>query len=137
MITGAAGFIGSYLVQEILRTVTPVTVIGIDNMNDYYDVPIKERIHLIEYCYQKQKNIYYNFEMIDVVSQGAKYVTLDDKSLVMYTAKDLTMEQRIAKRLMDLALSLVGLVIASPIMLPAPSPSRPRTGAMCSTSRSA
>ena len=80
-------------------------------------MPIKERIHLIEYCYQKQKNIYYNFEMIDVVSQGAKYVTLDDKSLVMYTAKDLTMEQRIAKRLMDLALSLVGLVIASPIML--------------------
>ena len=42
MITGAAGFIGSYLVQEILRTVTPVTVIGIDNMNDYYDVSIKE-----------------------------------------------------------------------------------------------
>ena len=33
LITGAAGFIGSYLVQEILRTVTPVTVIG-----NYYDV---------------------------------------------------------------------------------------------------
>lgn len=42
LITGAAGFIGSYLVQEILRTVTPVTVIGIDNMNDYYDISIKE-----------------------------------------------------------------------------------------------
>ena len=42
LITGAAGFIGSYLVQEILRTVTPVTVIGIDNMNDYYDLSIKE-----------------------------------------------------------------------------------------------
>ena len=42
LITGAAGFIGSYLVQELLRTVTPVTVIGIDNMNDYYDVSIKE-----------------------------------------------------------------------------------------------
>ena len=42
LITGAAGFIGSYLVQELLKTVTPVTVIGIDNMNDYYDVPIKE-----------------------------------------------------------------------------------------------
>ena len=42
LITGAAGFIGSYLVQEILRTVTPITVIGIDNMNDYYDVSIKE-----------------------------------------------------------------------------------------------
>lgn len=42
LITGAAGFIGSYLVQEILKTVSPVTVIGIDNMNDYYDVSIKE-----------------------------------------------------------------------------------------------
>lgn len=49
MITGAAGFIGSYLVQEILRTVSPVTVIGIDNMNDYYDVSIKEyRLKKIE-----------------------------------------------------------------------------------------
>lgn len=42
LITGAAGFIGSYLVKEILETVSAVTVIGIDNMNDYYDVSIKE-----------------------------------------------------------------------------------------------
>lgn len=49
LITGAAGFIGSYLVKELLETVTPVTVIGIDNMNDYYDVSIKEyRLRQIE-----------------------------------------------------------------------------------------
>lgn len=42
LITGAAGFIGSYLVMEILKTVSPVTIIGIDNMNTYYDVSIKE-----------------------------------------------------------------------------------------------
>ncbi len=82
-----------------------------------YDVPLKERNDLISFCYQTQKNIYYNFETIDVVSQGAKYVTLDDKSLVMYTAKDLTMEQRIVKRLTDLAVAIVGLVLTSPIML--------------------
>lgn len=82
-----------------------------------YDVPAKERHDLISFCYQTQKNIYYNFETIDVVSQGAKYVTLDDKSLVMYTAKDLTMEQRVVKRLTDLAVALVGLVVTSPIML--------------------
>ena len=55
--------------------------------------------------------------MIDVVSQGAKYVNLDDKSLVMYLAKDLTIEQSIVKRLTDLFVSIVGLVLTSPIML--------------------
>ena len=42
LVTGAAGFIGANLVLELLRTVEPVTVIGLDNMNDYYDVSIKE-----------------------------------------------------------------------------------------------
>lgn len=42
LITGAAGFIGSNLVLELLRTASPVHIIGIDNMNDYYDVSIKE-----------------------------------------------------------------------------------------------
>ena len=37
-VTGAAGFIGSNLVLELLKTQSPITVIGIDNMNDYYDV---------------------------------------------------------------------------------------------------
>ena len=42
LVTGAAGFIGSNLVTELLKTVEPVTVVGLDNMNDYYDVSIKE-----------------------------------------------------------------------------------------------
>ena len=42
LITGAAGFIGSNLVLELLRTVSPLHIIGIDNLNDYYDVSIKE-----------------------------------------------------------------------------------------------
>lgn len=42
LITGAAGFIGSSLVLELLRSDDPVHIIGIDNMNDYYDVRIKE-----------------------------------------------------------------------------------------------
>lgn len=41
-ITGAAGFIGSNLVMELLRTVPSIHIVGLDNMNDYYDVSIKE-----------------------------------------------------------------------------------------------
>ncbi|MBQ3215844.1 MAG: NAD-dependent epimerase/dehydratase family protein [Oscillospiraceae bacterium] len=42
LVTGAAGFIGAELVGELLRTVEGVSVVGLDNMNDYYDVSIKE-----------------------------------------------------------------------------------------------
>ena len=41
-VTGAAGFIGFNLAKRLLETVEDVTVIGIDNMNDYYDVRLKE-----------------------------------------------------------------------------------------------
>lgn len=42
LVTGAAGFIGSNLVNELLKTAEPAKIVGIDNMNDYYDVSIKE-----------------------------------------------------------------------------------------------
>ncbi len=49
LITGAAGFIGANLVMELLKSVSPITVIGLDNVNDYYDVSIKEyRLQEIE-----------------------------------------------------------------------------------------
>lgn len=41
LVTGAAGFIGANLVKELLRT-TDDKIIGIDNLNDYYDVSLKE-----------------------------------------------------------------------------------------------
>lgn len=42
LVTGAAGFIGANLVTELLHTVESIKIIGIDNLNDYYDVSIKE-----------------------------------------------------------------------------------------------
>ena len=42
LITGAAGFIGANLVMELLRGTDAVKIVGLDSMNDYYDVSIKE-----------------------------------------------------------------------------------------------
>ena len=42
LITGAAGFIGANLAVSLLRTVDSIQIIGIDNLNDYYDVSLKE-----------------------------------------------------------------------------------------------
>ena len=42
LVTGSAGFIGANLVLELLASHPDIYIIGIDNMNDYYDVSIKE-----------------------------------------------------------------------------------------------
>ena len=42
LVTGAAGFIGSNLVKRLLNDLKGVTIVGIDNMNAYYDVSLKE-----------------------------------------------------------------------------------------------
>lgn len=42
LVTGAAGFIGANLVLKLLHDVSRINIVGIDNMNDYYDVSIKE-----------------------------------------------------------------------------------------------
>lgn len=42
LVTGAAGFIGSNLVKAIYKRYENPVVVGIDNMNDYYDVRLKE-----------------------------------------------------------------------------------------------
>ncbi len=49
LVTGAAGFVGANLVLKLLETQAPIKIVGIDNMNDYYDVSIKEyRLNMIE-----------------------------------------------------------------------------------------
>lgn len=49
LVTGSAGFIGSNLVLRLLRTESPIEIIGFDSVNDYYDVSLKEyRLQQIE-----------------------------------------------------------------------------------------
>ena len=82
-----------------------------------YDVPYDVRIPIVEYCYKLMKNIYFNPEIFDVIELNAKHVILDDISMVCAHVKELSLEQRIIKRLMDIVFALVSLIVSSPIWL--------------------
>lgn len=71
-ITGAAGFIGSNLVLELLKTVHPIQIIGMDNMNDYYDVSLKEwRLQQIEDCAAQHADSAWTFIKGDISDRSA------------------------------------------------------------------
>lgn len=62
LITGTAGFIGSNLVLELLKTLPSVNMLGIDSVNDYYDIKIKEwRLKEIEKEAERHLNSNWNF----------------------------------------------------------------------------
>ena len=58
LITGSNGFIGSYLCMRLLKDYENIRIIGIDNMNDYYDVSLKE------YRLNKINELTRNYEFI-------------------------------------------------------------------------
>ncbi|MFO3667188.1 GDP-mannose 4,6-dehydratase [Anaerococcus kampingiae] len=69
-ITGSAGFIGSNLVLELLKTQSPINIVGIDNMNDYYDVNIKKwRLEKIERCLGTHDDSSYTFYQEDLADK--------------------------------------------------------------------
>ena len=71
-VTGAAGFIGSNLVLKLLDTVSPVTIVGIDNLNDYYDVSIKDwRLAQIQASAAKHPDSVWTFMKGDIADRAA------------------------------------------------------------------
>ena len=82
-----------------------------------YNLEPVKRSRIVSYCYQNWKVIYYSIEPEDVVSLGSQRLLFDDKSMICASSRELTFEQRVLKRLMDIIVSAIGLVIASPIML--------------------
>ena len=69
-ITGGAGFIGANLIMQLLRTQPHINIIGIDNMNNYYDVSIKEwRLSEIDKCINEHTTSTYKFYKGDLVDK--------------------------------------------------------------------
>ena len=82
-----------------------------------YEIPIEERTAIIDFCYRNLKNIYFNPKISDIIEQAGKTAIIDDIPFFSWQFHVLTFEQRIAKRIMDIIISLIVLIITSPVFL--------------------
>ena len=70
LVTGAAGFIGANLVRRLLTDMGEGTIIGLDNLNDYYDVSLKEyRLNELSSIHSKHPTLNYKFVRGDIADK--------------------------------------------------------------------
>ncbi len=82
-----------------------------------WDIPTEERNKLLKFCYSKSIRVYMMPKIPDVLVKGADQLHLFDTPILLTREYALKIEQRVAKRLIDLVCALLLLVIASPFML--------------------
>ena len=82
-----------------------------------YELPVEARTKIIDFCYQNLKNIYFNPHIADILEQNSHQVIMDDISLFSTRYHMITFEERLVKRFMDTFISLLALIITSPILL--------------------
>lgn len=82
-----------------------------------YDVPVKERTELVNECYRRRKNIHFNPEISDILIQSARQNMFDDTAFLASEEKAMSFEQRITKRLIDIVISVIALILSSPVYL--------------------
>ncbi len=82
-----------------------------------WDIPAKDSHELLKYCYSESIRVYMMPKISDVLVKGADQLHLFDTPIYLIREYPLKVEQRIAKRLIDLICSVLLLIIASPFML--------------------
>lgn len=81
------------------------------------DLPTQIRNKILKFCYDQNKRTYITPKLSDIILMGTEQLHLFDTPLMLSRNQGLTIEQRFVKRTMDIVLSLLAIVISSPIML--------------------
>lgn len=81
------------------------------------DISVEERSPLIKFCYGKSIRVYLLPKITDVILTGAEELHVFDSPMLLTREYSLTMEQRFAKRTIDIVCALLLLIVASPFML--------------------
>jgi len=83
LVTGSAGFIGFHLVKRLLTD--GHDVIGVDNLNDYYAVSLKEDrlAEITKFCIDRNVIEQYDFQKIDIADSDAMNQLFDEHDFDM------------------------------------------------------
>ena len=82
-----------------------------------YDVHSELRNKIVKYCYEKDVRLYVTPKISDVLLRSSENIHLFDSPLLLLRNNGLSFEEKLIKRLIDILVSLVVIVVTSPIML--------------------
>ncbi len=80
------------------------------------DVPAQMRNDILKFCYQHDLRAYVVPKLTDLIIRGAEPVSTFDTPMMVVQDFGLTAQQRFFKRLMDIVISLAGVILTAPIM---------------------
>lgn len=83
----------------------------------FFDLPSEKRNDLLKYCYMNNIEVYMTSKLSDTIIRSAGNILLFDSPLLHMLNNDMTVEQRFAKRCLDLVIAVPMFILASPIML--------------------
>ena len=81
------------------------------------DIPVQERTQLIPYCFEQNIRCYGIPKITDIMIRHSESIDLFDTPLLLFRNNGLTYRQMFVKRTMDIAISLAGILLSSPVML--------------------
>ncbi|MCI9209990.1 MAG: exopolysaccharide biosynthesis polyprenyl glycosylphosphotransferase [Eubacterium sp.] len=81
------------------------------------DIPVQERNQLIKYCFEQNIRCYGIPKITDIMIRHSESIDLFDTPLLLFRNNGLTYRQMFVKRTMDIAISLAGILLSSPVML--------------------
>jgi exopolysaccharide biosynthesis polyprenyl glycosylphosphotransferase len=81
------------------------------------DLPSEDKNRILKICYKVNKRVYFTPKLSDIIAKSSKEVNLFDTPLYLSENTDMSLSQRAVKRLFDIALSGISLIILSPILI--------------------
>lgn len=110
-----------YLIQEVVSYNIEINTLK-DKIRKYdavllNDIPSTVKNDILKFCFEISKRVYFTPKISDILIHSAGYINLFDSPLYLCRNYGLTFEQRCIKRIMDILVSLFGLIITLPITI--------------------